>query len=56
MITSPTTSESRTGTANEVGVFNLAAVQPGTYDLRVEQKGFKAYQRSGVVVSANERV
>ncbi|HXB71189.1 MAG TPA: carboxypeptidase-like regulatory domain-containing protein [Candidatus Acidoferrales bacterium] len=55
-ITSPKTADTRSGTANEEGVFTLNAVQPDTYDLRVEQKGFKAYQRRGIVISANERV
>ncbi|MBZ5625052.1 MAG: carboxypeptidase-like regulatory domain-containing protein [Acidobacteriia bacterium] len=55
-LTSVRTSDTRTGLANEVGVFNLVAVQPDTYNLRVEQRGFKAYERRGVVISANERV
>ena len=55
-LTSVSTSEVRTGVASEVGAFTLAAVQPDTYNLRVEQKGFKAYSRTQLVVSANERV
>ncbi|HXK04147.1 MAG TPA: carboxypeptidase-like regulatory domain-containing protein [Verrucomicrobiae bacterium] len=54
--TSTTTSEPRTAAANEVGAFNLVALQPGTYNIRVEHPGFKTYERKGVVVSANERV
>src|SRR5262249_4010535 len=55
-ITSTTTSEPRSATANEIGAFSLVAVQPGAYNLRVEHPGFKVYERRGVVVSANERV
>jgi hypothetical protein len=55
-VTSVSTSEARTGIANEFGVFTLVAVQPDTYNLRVEQHGFKTYSRNGLVVSANERV
>lgn len=55
-LTSVSTSESRTALANELGVFTLLAVQPDTYNLRVEQPGFKAYARNRLVVSANERV
>ena len=55
-LTSVSTSESRTAVANDLGVFTLAAVQPDTYNLRVEASGFKAYARSRLVVSANERV
>ena len=55
-LTSSRTSEIRTIVANEVGAFNMIAVQPETYNLRVEQRGFKVYERRGVVVAANERV
>jgi len=55
-VTSTTTSEPRTTTANETGAFNLVAIQPGTYNFRVEHPGFKVYERRGLVVSANERV
>lgn len=55
-VTSTSTSEPRSAAANEFGAFNVVAVQPGTYNLRVEHPGFKAYERRGVVVSANERV
>uniref|UniRef100_Q02D60 TonB-dependent transporter Oar-like beta-barrel domain-containing protein n=1 Tax=Solibacter usitatus (strain Ellin6076) TaxID=234267 RepID=Q02D60_SOLUE len=55
-LTSVNTSGVRSATANEVGVFNLQAVQPDTYNLRIEQKGFKAYSRNGIPVSANEHV
>jgi hypothetical protein len=55
-LTRPSTGDVRPAVANEVGVFTIIAVQPDTYTLRIEQPGFKAYTRSGVVVSANERV
>lgn len=42
--------------ANEVGAFTVVALQPGTYRLRIEHPGFKAYERREIVVSANERV
>jgi hypothetical protein len=55
-VTNSSTSEPRSTTANEIGAFKLVALQPGTYDLRIEHPGFKAYERHGVVVSANEHV
>ena len=55
-VLSTTTSEPRTAVANETGAFNLVAVQPGIYTLRVEHPGFKVYERRELVVSANERV
>ena len=50
------TGDVRTATTNETGAFNLAAVQPDVYTLKVEQGGFKTFQRNGLVVSANEHV
>src|SRR5438477_9151301 len=55
-LTSDKTGDVRTATTNEMGAFNLAAVQPDTYTLKVEQGGFKSFQRTGLVVSANEHV
>jgi hypothetical protein len=55
-LTSTTTSEPRSAAGNEIGEFHVVAVQPGTYNLRVEHAGFKAYERRNVVVSANEHV
>jgi hypothetical protein len=55
-LTSVDTSEVRTASANEIGVFTIAAVQPDTYNLRIEQRGFKSYSRAGLTVSANERL
>ena len=55
-VTNASTLEPRSASANEEGAFNLVALQPGVYDLRVEHAGFKAYERRGVVVSANEHV
>src|SRR5436305_7380369 len=53
-LTSVGTSQVRSTTTNETGTFTLPAVQPDTYSLRVEQKGFKAYSRSPIVVTAND--
>src|SRR5882672_5259745 len=49
-LTSDKTGEVRTATSNESGNFNFAAVQPDTYSLRIEHGGFKAFQRTGLVV------
>ncbi len=55
-LVSQTTKETRDVTANESGVFNFQAVPPETYSLRVESPGFKVAERTGIVVSANERI
>jgi hypothetical protein len=55
-LTSVRTSEVRTGVTNEAGAFTINAVQPETYNLRIEQKGFKVFESRGLVVGANERL
>lgn len=50
------TAEARTATSGEDGVFGMLAVQPDTYNLRIEQKGFKVQERRGLVVAANDRI
>ena len=55
-LASARTGEGRVATTSETGSFTLNAVQPETYNLRVEMHGFKVYNRSNVVVTANERV
>jgi hypothetical protein len=55
-VTSEKTGDVRTATSNEAGSFNLVALQPDTYSVKVEHPGFKAAQRTGVVVSANEHL
>src|SRR5947199_58057 len=53
-LVSERTGEARSVTTNEEGRFNFAAVQPGVYAVRVEQKGFQTLERKGAVLSANE--
>jgi hypothetical protein len=55
-LTSQNTKETREATTNQSGAFNLVAVQPDTYSMKVEHAGFKAFERTGIVVTANERV
>ena len=55
-LTSIQTSDQRTVVTNETGAFSVVAVQPDTYRLRIEARGFKVYNRNQLVVTANERV
>jgi len=55
-LTSAKTKEIREATTNEVGAFSLVAVQPDMYTLKIENPGFKAVQRTGLVVTANEHI
>jgi hypothetical protein len=55
-LTSAATQQTRTASTNEVGAFVFAAVPPGEYSLRIEASGFKTFQRTSVMLSANERL
>lgn len=55
-LTNERTGETRTATTNETGAFTLPAIPPGAYSVRVEATGFKAFQRTGMALSANERL
>src|SRR5258708_28983956 len=55
-LTSQSTKETREAATNESGAFGLVAVQPDTYSIKVEHAGFKTFERTGIVVSANERL
>jgi hypothetical protein len=53
---SETTKEVHSATTSSLGVFGFVAVPPDTYTLKVDHAGFKTYQRTGIPLSANERV
>jgi Carboxypeptidase regulatory-like domain/TonB-dependent Receptor Plug Domain len=46
----------RLAAANETGAFSLVALDPGSYLVKIEHPGFKSFDRTGVVVSANEHI
>jgi hypothetical protein len=50
------TSDSRTATTNDSGAFVFTAMLPGAYTIKVEQKGFSAFERRGNVLTANEHL
>src|SRR5712671_3739512 len=47
---------SRTLTADDVGVYNAPNLTPGNYTVRVESKGFKIYERTGIVLEVGKEV
>jgi hypothetical protein len=50
------TNDTRTLVATETGDFSFAAIQPGTYTIKVEHQGFNTLQRQGNVLSPNEHL
>ncbi|MFN0109447.1 MAG: carboxypeptidase regulatory-like domain-containing protein [Blastocatellia bacterium] len=50
------TKDSRTAQTNNSGDFQFAAVLPGAYTVKVEQKGFSVLERRGNLLTANEHL
>src|SRR5688500_19090147 len=50
------TGQTRTAATNGEGRFNFAALQPGTYSLKIEQQGFQAFEQRNINLSANENL
>ena len=46
---------SQTTVADPAGNYEFPTVRPGTYKLRVEQKGFQTFTQSGIVLAVDDR-
>src|SRR5688500_12104917 len=55
-LTGDKTAEHRSVTTDSDGRFSFAALQPGTYSLRIERQGFQTLEQKSVVLSANEKL
>jgi hypothetical protein len=55
-IINPVTSSQQQVTTDAAGAFNAADLQPGTYDVVVDAKGFTTQRRTGIVVYAHNVV
>ena len=55
-VLSDKTGSARTVTTGEEGRFNFAALQPGTYSIKIEKTGFQSLERKNVILSANENL
>ena len=53
---SETTAESRSMKTNESGDFVFNAIFPGRYMVRAEREGFKTVERSGLILTATQRL
>ena len=49
-LTNQATNVVRVVQTNEVGLYVISAIPPGTYDLKAELSGFRTVERKGVVV------
>ena len=49
------TADIRQATSNETGHFVFPTLVPGNYAVKIENQGFTAVERTGVVLTANER-
>ena len=45
----------RTTTSDSAGYFTFASMLPGTYTVKVEAKGFKAFAQPGIVLQASDK-
>src|SRR5262245_34954581 len=48
------TGSARTAATNREGDFTFTTLIPGVYTIKIEQNGFRSYQRTNNVLSANE--
>ena len=55
-VTSASRNETRTTQTGEDGRFVFPQLQPDSYTLRVESKGFKAYDLESLVLNANDKI
>jgi carboxypeptidase family protein len=55
-LTRQDTRETRTFTSDHAGEFVFTAIQPGTYDIAVDLQGFKRYEKTGLALSASDRL
>src|SRR5262247_1747723 len=53
-LTDERTGSARVGAANGEGDFTFPTLQPGVYTIKIEHAGFRSYQRTNNVLSANE--
>ncbi len=53
-VTNTGTQADATSQTNETGFFIFPNLQPGSYSVRIESAGFNAYERTGVILNANQ--
>jgi Carboxypeptidase regulatory-like domain len=56
MLTGEKTGQARTATTDGEGRYSFAALQPGSFVLKIERQGFQTYEQRDVILSANEKL
>lgn len=52
-LTSQTTGFTKTSVSSDTGLYDIAGLNPGKYDLKVSAKGFQTYEQKGIVVNVS---
>ncbi len=55
-INSPANGVTQTATTNEIGVFVFPQLPPGNYVIKAEKSGFKAIEKSNVILSTGDKL
>ena len=55
-LANPATGISQTATTNEIGVFVFAQIPPGSYIIKAEKAGFKAVEKSNIILSTGDKL
>lgn len=50
------TGQTRNAATNDEGRFNFAALQPGSYSIKIERQGFQTVEQRNIILSANENL
>lgn len=53
VITDPATGTSHTTVSGDTGLYNLPGLNPATYNMKVNAKGFEAFAQNGIVVNVS---
>lgn len=56
MLANEKTGQARNASTNGEGRFNFAALQPGSYSIKIERQGFQTVEQRNIILSANENL
>lgn len=56
MLANEKTGQTRNAATNDEGRFNFAALQPGSYFIKIERQGFQTVEQRNIILSANENL